>query len=256
MRVTTYNIRKCVGLDWRRDPARIIAVLAEIAPDIACLQEADRRFNGRRALLPEAELEAETGLRIAPLPDSGHSHGWHGNVILLRAEAEILDIRPLELPGLEPRGAVMVDFALHGRRVRIVGAHLGLLARDRGRQARAILTAMERASAKDADQGRAGDGAPVEILAGDLNAFRSRGGCIDVLAERLTPMAPLRSFHASRPVAALDRIFVGAPGRVTAQGTHVSPASRRASDHLPVWAEIDWGPVPDLALVPPSEIHA
>jgi endonuclease/exonuclease/phosphatase family metal-dependent hydrolase len=39
--VASYNIRKAVGLDRRRDPGRIIAILAEIDADIVALQEAD-----------------------------------------------------------------------------------------------------------------------------------------------------------------------------------------------------------------------
>ena len=48
----SYNIRKAVGIDGRRDPERILAVLREIDADIIALQEADRRFGTRAAALP------------------------------------------------------------------------------------------------------------------------------------------------------------------------------------------------------------
>lgn len=47
MRIVSYNIRKAVGLDRRRDPERILAILREVDADIVVLQEADRRL-GRR----------------------------------------------------------------------------------------------------------------------------------------------------------------------------------------------------------------
>jgi Metal-dependent hydrolase len=37
LRVASYNIRKCVGLDWRRQPDRVLAVLAEIEADFISL---------------------------------------------------------------------------------------------------------------------------------------------------------------------------------------------------------------------------
>ena len=42
MRIASYNIRKAVGLDWRRDAIRILDVLEEINADVVVLQEADR----------------------------------------------------------------------------------------------------------------------------------------------------------------------------------------------------------------------
>jgi endonuclease/exonuclease/phosphatase family metal-dependent hydrolase len=43
VRVVTYNIHSCVGVDRRYDPSRISTVLREIDADIACLQEVDAR---------------------------------------------------------------------------------------------------------------------------------------------------------------------------------------------------------------------
>ena len=37
VRLVTYNIHTCVGVDRRYDPGRIAAVLREIDADIACL---------------------------------------------------------------------------------------------------------------------------------------------------------------------------------------------------------------------------
>ena len=52
MRIASYNIRKAVGLDWRRNPGRIVDVLAEIDADVVVLQEADKRVGARAGVLP------------------------------------------------------------------------------------------------------------------------------------------------------------------------------------------------------------
>ena len=53
----SYNIHKAVGLDRRRDPDRIIAVLNELDADVVALQEADRRVGRRESVLPLEHLE-------------------------------------------------------------------------------------------------------------------------------------------------------------------------------------------------------
>jgi endonuclease/exonuclease/phosphatase family metal-dependent hydrolase len=54
IRLASWNIRKCVGLDRRRDPHRVARVLAGIGADVVALQEADRRLGKRPAALPAA----------------------------------------------------------------------------------------------------------------------------------------------------------------------------------------------------------
>ena len=78
IKVATYNIRKAVGLDQRRDPARILSVLNEIDADIVTLQEVDRRFGARVSALPLAMLEAETPYVPVPLNFRPAAIGWHG----------------------------------------------------------------------------------------------------------------------------------------------------------------------------------
>jgi endonuclease/exonuclease/phosphatase family metal-dependent hydrolase len=134
----SYNIHKGVGLDGRRDPDRVIAVLRELHADVIALQEADRRFGERESVLPR---RCSTTRRGAPplSPSAARSLGWHGNALLVRREIEIEHAEPLELPTLEPRGAVRADLLVEGKRLRVLGMHLdlsGLLRRD---QIRAIL---------------------------------------------------------------------------------------------------------------------
>lgn len=227
-RIATYNIRKCVGLDWRRRPERIIQVIAEMNADIVALQEADKRLGARHATLPVAALSDRTGLRAVTLPGESPSSGHHGNAILVRDGTEVLEVTALDLPSLEPRGALIADLKVHGQALRVAAVHLGLRPADRRRQAEAVAGALTGLAA----------GRPT-VLLGDLNEWSAQGPAIASLSANFEASAPLRSFHTALPVAPLDRIFVGHGLRFRHVGLHRSAAALRASDHLPLFADID-----------------
>ena len=157
------------------------------------------------------------------------SLGWHGNAILVRAGLQVRDAGQLELPGLEPRGAV---FARIGG-LTVVGTHLGLLRRWRLRQMNAIADELER-------------DLPNVIIGGDFNEWSTSGG-FGPWEEKLAVITPGRSFHAFRPVAELDRFALGARLRLLRSGVESHGEMRLASDHLPVWAEVEWRSGPRTA---------
>jgi endonuclease/exonuclease/phosphatase family metal-dependent hydrolase len=76
------------------------------------------------------------------------------------------------------------------------------------------------------------------VLMGDTNEWRTVAGCLRDLEPdyHLAPTGP--SFHARHPVAPLDRIIVHKDLTIEAAGVHMTPAARRASDHLPIWARL------------------
>ena len=139
-------------------------------------------------------------------------------------------VMALDLPSLEPRGALIADIRLHGRELRVAAVHLGLRPADRRRQAEALVAAM----------GRLADRRPT-ILMGDLNEWSPNGPAIASLSEGFVASTPIRTFHTSLPVAALDRIFVSSGIRFRHVGLHRSTAALRASDHLPLLADVDLG---------------
>lgn len=63
LRLSSYNIRKCVGLDWKRNSNRTINVFEEVNADIILLQEADKRLQPRQGTLP-IQLLGELGYRF------------------------------------------------------------------------------------------------------------------------------------------------------------------------------------------------
>ncbi|MDD3798821.1 MAG: endonuclease/exonuclease/phosphatase family protein, partial [Novosphingobium sp.] len=138
LKFASYNIHKSVGLDGRRDPERILAILHEIDADVVAIQEADRRFGQRPTTLPRHLLE-EWHWQVAPVALRPMSIGWHGNALLVRRGIDILDAEALHLPTLEPRGAVRVDLGVEGKRFRAVGMHLDLSGLRRRHQVQAVL---------------------------------------------------------------------------------------------------------------------
>lgn len=223
MKLASYNIRKAVGRDRRRDPGRVIEVINSLEADVVVLQEADRRLGPRPAALPRRMIEEHTDLVPAPLAANDVSIGWHGNAVLVRRGLEVTDARRIDLPSLEPRGAVSVE--IEGR-FRVAGAHLALMRRYRHQQLRALNAAL-----------RAGD-LPTAVL-GDFNEW-SRSAGMEELTHSFDLHAPGASYPTMRPVAHLDRVALSRHLELTRSGVHATELARLASDHLPIWAEISW----------------
>jgi len=244
--LASYNMHKAVGLDGRRDPHRVLKVLQEIDADIVALQEADKRVGGRGSTVPHELIDSHgmykpvhLGVRHKRVFDRARKHadrllkvntrniGWHGNAILVKRHVGVLDCAALELPTLEPRGAVIAELLIGDKPLRVVGMHLDLSGLWRRRQMRAILEAIERRPQK-----------MPTVLMGDTNEWRTEAGCLKDLDGQfhLAPTGP--SFHARHPVATLDRIIVHKDLNIEAAGVHMSAAARRASDHLPIWARV------------------
>ena len=230
LKVATYNIRKAVGLDQRRNPERILAVLKEIDADIITLQEVDRRFGARVSALPLALLEAETSWMPVPLHFRPAAIGWHGNAILVRKGMEVRNSEPIEMPTLEPRGAVMAELSISGQPLRVIGVHLDLSGLWRRKQIRALLAAID-ASPRNMPT----------VLMGDFNQWSDSGALNELAFHHHRLVQTPKSFHTSRPAARLDRIIVSHDVKVIAADSHISPLSKQASDHLPLWASIQIG---------------
>jgi endonuclease/exonuclease/phosphatase family metal-dependent hydrolase len=248
--VASYNMRKAIGTDRRRDPHRVLDVLREVDADVVALQEADKRFGGRASAVPK-ELMALQGQyvpvafgvkhkRMAErVPGGGQVEkllkldtrniGWHGNAILVKRHVGVLDMQAIELPTLEPRGAVLAELLIGDRPIRVVGLHLDLSGLWRRRQMRAILDAIA-----------ARQQVMPTVLMGDTNEWRVAAGCLKDLDGDYRVAPTGNSFHARRPVAPLDRIIVDRGLRIEAAGVHHSESARKASDHLPVWARVGW----------------
>jgi endonuclease/exonuclease/phosphatase family metal-dependent hydrolase len=225
IKFASYNIHKGVGLDRRRDPERILAVLREIDADIIALQEVDRRYGKRASVLPIAAIEHSQyrAVRLQMRPDS---LGWHGNALLVRRGLDVIEASAIPLPTLEPRGAVRADIVVNGRLIRVVGMHLDLSGLRRRHQVRGVLANIAKCSA-----------VPTVIM-GDTNEWARTGGCFREFDAHWSVLCPGRSFPSRRPLANLDRIVASRDWQLGGTSVHHSALSVLASDHLPVCASL------------------
>lgn len=226
--VATYNIHKGIGRDGVRDAERIIAVLREIDADVIALQEADERFGSRASVLPKVLLD-DTPWTIVPLARRARSIGWHGNALLVRRNILVKEARPLDLPTLEPRGAVMAVLEHEGEAFAIAGAHLCLSGLRRREQIQALL--------QQIDLGKEARVLPA-IIAGDFNQWGRRSGAMRVFDKHprrhWQMIAPEPTFPSRRAIARLDRIVASGEWEITEAKAHHSVLSSTASDHLPL----------------------
>lgn len=222
-RIATYNLQKCVGLDMRRRPDRSLGVIDALGADLVVLQEADKRLPPRPAALPHDMID-EAGWRILPFGAPGGSLGWHGNAMLARPGVALRKTAHLDLPGLEPRGAILADLDTPLGPLRVVGAHLGLVQRYRLMQLGEIMRVLRRLPP-----------CPT-VLTGDFNQWGT-AAALDAATQGLHLVDTPASFPSPRPVARLDRFLHSPDLHVLACETGTARPVRIASDHLPVWAD-------------------
>lgn len=224
LRLVTYNIQKCFGMDLRRRPDRIMQVLEGTGAQIAVLQEVDKRLAPRPAALPAFALE-EAGWHVADLGGAA-SLGWHGNAVIWRGgDLSVRNLDHITLPGLEPRGAVRVEFDTEFGPLRIIGAHLGLIAHYR-RQQLLYLTENTKSLPE-----------MPTVWAGDFNDWSTRS-LLENCAPHMRFLPPIPSFPSPRPTGSLDRIAVGHGLGWAAHDVYRSRPAHIASDHLPIWADL------------------
>lgn len=229
-RIVSWNIHGCVGSDGRYDPGRIVAVLDRLDADIIGLQEVDWRRPNHEQLDQFAFLARRLGMRAVEGPNLRDNRGHYGNGLLTRLEVVAERRIDLAFPGREPRGAIDCELEGDGGRIRALVTHLGLRRQERYEQ---ILKLREQIGAT----GYQG----VTVLLGDMNEWSS----LRRLRRQLTPwpfalMFTGRSFPARLPWFSLDCIFIG-PRPSSSDGRVLyDRATRAASDHLPLVAELEW----------------
>jgi endonuclease/exonuclease/phosphatase family metal-dependent hydrolase len=236
VRVVTYNIHTCVGVDRRYDPGRIAAVLREIDADIACLQEVGARRRIGRQADQWSYLGQVTGCRVITAA-SVREHGRRrfGNAILTRFPVLSAYSIDLTVAGHQPRSAIDADLAVGSRVLRVIATHFGLRAAERRLQANRLVAALGRPEAA------ARIPADAVLLMGDLNEWRGRAGAIRSLDHRLGRSAAARTFPSWMPMLPLDRIYADGPAILRDVCVYRSPLTRLASDHLPLVGRLYWG---------------
>lgn len=231
--LASWNIRAGLGGDLRRRPLRTIEVISNLEADIVLLQEADFRRHPRPAALPRV-LGRIGPFDVVDLTPTDVGLGWHGIAMLKRPDIRVDAIRRIDLPALEPRGAVIVDLTTQTHQVRVVGVHMGLLRGNRRKQIAYVV-----------DQLTALDRKPT-VIAGDFNEWRAQKG-LETLPKWLTLHSPGPTFPAGRPLLNLDRVAFSDDISLVGSRVDDDHRARIASDHRPICVTLR---LPDKAADP------
>lgn len=234
-RIATYNVHSCFGTDRKLDPGRIAAVIAECEADIVALQEVDVA-RARSGGIDQAQAIANHLRMVSHFHPALHlEEERYGDALLTALPMRLVKADALPSRG-EPRGALWVEVAVEAVTLQVFVTHLGLLGAERMRQTEALI-------------GPGWLGAPMPegariVFAGDLNAV-SRSASYRLLARRLKDVQveaggrPKATFPSRLPLLRIDHILVGEKIRVHRAFVHDSPLARRASDHLPLCADLE-----------------
>lgn len=238
LRVVTYNTHGCLGADGRVTPRRIARVLERFDADIVALQELDAGRERSRREDQMASIAHELGMHSCYCATVDVDGARYGHGLLARAPLEVVRCgRLASAPGQmrEPRAALWVRLEWGGRRLHVIGTHLGLGFEERWRQVNELLAPEWLGGLNGTD--------PV-ILCGDLNlrpgsrGYRRLAGRLrDVQAHAPAHVAQ-RTFPAAFPIRCLDYLFVSEHFDV--RNVHVprDALTRVTSDHLPVVCDL------------------
>ncbi|QEG20433.1 endonuclease/exonuclease/phosphatase family protein [Mariniblastus fucicola] len=232
IRVLSYNVHACVGMDGLLSPSRIARVIEQSEADIICLQELDV-FRSRSGNQDQAHKIAEL------LEMSHHFHpAWNieeeqfGNAILTRLPMRVVQKQSLHhhKKDRSRRSAIWVEVELPGgTSLQIINTHLSIYPKEQRIQAMQLLDEWVE-PAKLAG--------PV-VLCGDLNA-RVASTTHRILCVNLKD---IESFDANRtqrtlfspfPISRVDHGFVSDQLRCSQVKVDRSRLGRVASDHLPL----------------------
>jgi len=226
LRVLTWNIHGCIGLDRRFDPIRTGTVLRGLIPDIAAIQEVDLRR--KTAIFPDINLYLQSliGDHAHQAWTVSNNTGDYGQILASRFPLTDSKVHDISLPGCEPRKIIETTVLHTAGRLRVMATHLGFWNKEGDYQ----LDRLRDIVMTDLSS-------PL-LLLGDFNVWRNIRNRHD-LFKLFEMQSTHRSFPSLLPVLALDRIMCRGGARLLE--SRAVQEARLVSDHLPVLASIDPG---------------
>jgi endonuclease/exonuclease/phosphatase family metal-dependent hydrolase len=239
LRVATYNVHGCVGIDGQRSEARIAEVIASMSVDIVGLQELDLGRQ-RSAHADQAALIAEKlGWKYHFHPAMRSGDEQYGNAVVSRFPIALK--RAAEMPGAAPwycreqRSAIWMQAETDLGPVQMINSHFGLGYSERSLQAKLLIGPAWLGSIPPDEPA---------ILLGDFNsvrtshAYRLLEAHLRDVRTIVRPRRAFRTFPTRFASLAVDHIFVNAVLSPTHLNVHRTPLARVASDHFPLFCEL------------------
>lgn len=234
VRVATYNIHRCRGMDRRTMPSRIADVLRELNADIVALQEVIGA--GPNGAGQAEEIGAAVGMGWVMTSVRHLRRHLFGNVVLSRLPIVDHGQYDLSWRTCEPRACQRADLDLGGGHLlHIYNVHLGTAVLERRYQARRLASYVH-------DHRVVG----TKIILGDFNEWMKglATNTLSALFESIDIYAHLkrrRTYPGIFPVVHLDHIYYEGHVEVKAVELLRSRTALMASDHLPLAADLRIG---------------
>lgn len=237
IRVATYNVHKCKGLDRRTRVDRIVAVIRQLNADVVALQEVlavdDERYEYDQVRRITRELKE---YRFCFGENRRLYGGAYGNLTLSRFPIKVCQNYDLTWHKRERRGCLRSDISLSDRAVlHVFNVHLGTGFVERRHQAQRLLSS-EVLNRSELISPR--------MIVGDFNewvkglASRLMSNAFDV-AEPRAFLQYARTYPGLFPFLHLDHFYFDAQLSLRSFRMHRSPKALISSDHLPIVAEFE-----------------
>lgn len=216
LRVATFNVHHCRGLDGVLDVERVARVLRSLDADLIALQELDRGMSRSDGIDQPSELSRRLGTEVLFFPTLRTGTGEYGIGLASLPAVQEPSFVPLpQLGDEEPRGAITARW----QGLEVICTHLSTHARSRRIQTSALAAI---ATGVEGSVLVMGDLNQAQRSLGPLTSRGFRGG----FGHRTLPKAALRR--------QIDHILVRGARLKRSWTVHTD-----ASDHLPLVAEIE-----------------
>lgn len=230
LRIVTYNVHRCRGLDRRTKVGRVADVLRATDADVVALQEVLGPGPASGGQLEELGARLGMGWVLAP---TRHLRGRaYGNAVLSRFPIVRHAQYDLTWQTCEPRCCLRADVQVGPRVLHVYNVHLGTAMRERRHQAGRLATFVH-------DRRTRGP----KVVLGDFNEWL-RGEATRILSATLDgvdlpgSLRRRRTYPGVMPLLHLDHIYVAGGIEVGHVGLVRTRTALVASDHVPLVAEI------------------
>ena len=239
LRVVTYNVHKCRGMDGITSPQRIARILQTLDADVIGLQEILDVRDGPAELDQARHLANSFDGYSWTVGENRTLHGGaYGNMTLSRLPIKSFHNYDLTHVDREPRGCLYTELGLDEKTtLQAFNLHLGTGFIERRHQVRYLLRHLE--------------SAPVtgpRILFGDFNEW-TRGLATRTLTRKFDTFEPKimlkqrRTYPGYFPVLHLDHFYFDSSLQLDHMHLVRSAEALVASDHLPLVANFSFLPV-------------
>jgi endonuclease/exonuclease/phosphatase family metal-dependent hydrolase len=237
VRIVTYNVHKCRGMDRRTDPLRIADILRDLDADVIALQEVmdleDSNPVHDQARAISAQLRA---YRAEFGSNRLHRGAPYGNLTLTRLPVRLARNYDLTWRNRERRGCLRTDVELaNGSLLHVFNVHLGTGFIERRQQGRTLL-------GRDV-LGQEELTGP-RVVVGDFNEW-TRGLASKLMANVFDSVDMRaharfgRTYPGILPLMHLDHFYFDRKLRLKNFEVYRTRTSLRASDHLPLVANYE-----------------